>query len=57
MGPATAWAIANAVRLTGLGDCPECGEVVYGGDECSECLEEDGVAVHDRCCQLEQEHQ
>jgi hypothetical protein len=35
------------------GRCSECGELVYLGDECPECFEEDGGAiVHDRCCQL-----
>lgn len=33
-----------------LGPCPECRLVVRAGTECSTCLEEAGVALHEGCC-------
>jgi hypothetical protein len=50
MGPATAWAIANAIHAESLGACVTCLELVHGGDECSTCLEDDGVVRHLDCC-------
>jgi hypothetical protein len=45
-----AWAAANAVRADDLGPCDVCGRVVHPLEECSECLEEEGVVVHEACC-------
>lgn len=40
------------VRADHLGPCAaaSCGVAVRAGEECSTCLEEDGLAVHDACC-------
>jgi hypothetical protein len=40
----------EVVHADHLGPCAECSGIVRAGRECSECLEEDGVAVHDGCC-------
>lgn len=41
----------EVVHAEHLGPCQTaCGEVVRAGEECSTCLEEVGVAVHDGCC-------
>lgn len=39
-------------RAEHLGPCSVCGRIVRAGTECSGCLEEDGVVVHERCCGL-----
>lgn len=45
-----AWLEANAVRADHLGPCPRCHEPVRAGEECQECLEDDGRAVHATEC-------
>jgi hypothetical protein len=42
--------ITGFVRSEHLGPCARCGEVVRPLDECSTCLEEDGVVRHAECC-------
>jgi hypothetical protein len=45
------WARVEVIRADDLGPCElGCGYVVRAGSECSECLEEDGVARHLECC-------
>lgn len=48
------WGRVEIVVSDHLGPCAECGDIVRAGDECSECLEEDGVVVHDTdaCCEM-----